>query len=257
MSKNHHILAAAATVVCIITICTSNLQGSVVVNIATNDGTGADTQLRGGADVNTNFGALGTASITTNDGNNNFKRSAYLRFDLSSVTPSEISDATLNLVNGFTSPAGDHTLHFYGLNDDENADGWAEGTVAAANAPGILTAATLAPDLTELTDLGTLVVDLDVIDGNDLFSFSSAALTTFLTTDTDGLVTILISRDSATGGGNASVRMKENSFETAPSLALTVPNLQANGTAPEPSSMTLIMLAMLGAGLWRRQRRRP
>ena len=124
----------------------------------------------------------------------------YMRFDLSSFTPT-ITSASLDLIaQGEAMEANDVlTVNVYGLNDGTAGETtWTEGGITWNNAPGNVT--TSDAGFVNSTLLGTF----DVTDNGSIvgttYSFSSAALITFLNADTNNKVTIMLS--SAEGSGD-------------------------------------------------------
>lgn len=153
----------------------------------------ADSTIRGGSNAGSHFGSLTNVALKIDDTNDDNKRTGYLKFDLSSVA-STITDATITMTSAFSRTQGVHTFQFWGLTDSANLDGWGEMTIEPSNAPAITIASAVAMNTSLLTDPGSQAYDFDtVIPVGDTFTFSSAALASFLNArSNDDLVTTII-----------------------------------------------------------------
>jgi hypothetical protein len=157
--------------------------------------TDRDAILRGGASAGTNFGtttaweAMGPTQLDN-------ARKLGMSFPLSSIGTKPVVAASLNII-GFTAntDTADKTIRVYGLKQSQNQDGWSQSSVTWNNFPGNSNTATAA-DTTKMTLLGTMTVEHQQDDGNNLLSFRGQALVDFLNQDTDDRVTFLLTADS-------------------------------------------------------------
>lgn len=228
------------------------------VMISTGDGNGADARLQSGASADTNFGATTTLDIK-NTTDPAFQRKGIFRFDISGLTPQQISEAVLELtVDGFlgNSSSDEWIFDIYGLNDGHPGEGWDENAVTWNNAPGNDTASgngVLAGDVFGGDALGSFSVLGQGVTGTKVGINSNdfADLLAFLQSDTDGQVSFLLTRRQSEQQGDSNVVHRfythENSAETGPKLMLTL-----YSPVPEPASASLMLLS--GLALLRRRR---
>lgn len=226
-------------------ISTDISQGSSkAVAITTNTGTNG---VSGQVDVDDGGSFGGTQFHAKNAGaNSGFTRKGYMRFDVSSLT-TDVEFASLDLQIASIQNQ-DKIISVFGLTD-ESLDNWDPNTTDYANAPGNDVSSGAAADLSEATFLGTLFSPSATVAG-DILSFSSAALTEFLNADTNGLVTIFITRS----GGNLS-RNFLPAGDTHPTFAPPTLSLIV-ASVPEPATATLALLG-LGGLVMRRRRNMP
>jgi hypothetical protein len=180
-----------------------------------------------------------------------------LRFDASSVTP--VSGVTLNLVWYRDDSSTGKTLSLYGLNEsDPDEATWSETTVTYNNAPGLIpdgmfpvdeVAASHSAD--DIQDLDTANLTLLVADQpygpqvtDEVYSFSGTALDDFINNDSDGLVSFLILRNATTSSNQARFQVKEVG---------TGAYLDTGGVVPEPASLVLCVLGLVGFAAIRRR----
>jgi lysophospholipase L1-like esterase len=196
--------------------------------ITTGQGRGADLNIRGG-DVHhgNNFGDHNVIRVrnTADLGN---ARKTYLRFDLATL-PSPAQKATGAALALQIAPAEGHsppdkiwTFNVSGLKDGIPGENWSERTVSWDNAPANDTVSPL--DLTDdAAPLGTFTITGTGIAGKSV-SFSSPQLLKFLQGDTNGKVTLIITRQEAGEGPDNDVMhifaSKENANYAPPSLAV-------------------------------------
>ena len=204
----------------------------------------------------TNYG--NAASLVIKGNNASTTRKVYMQFDISSIAdPSSLIDAQLDLVGAQNSKGNNGTYPYtyvvevYGLNDGVN-ETWVEGNGGTDNTPAGEITWSNAPannnDNTfsgSATSLGSFtlyaVVDGDLV--GDPFGLDSAALLTFINSDTDGLVTLMLRRTDGDGNCNLAFASKEHATLAGPQLTLTI---------PEPAT---IALAAMGLAALRRRRR--
>jgi len=227
----------------------TNLPGALVsVSRTTAFGDGADTYGFGGQPT-TNFGLSGLVTTRNQAGNasNNYKD--YFRFDLFSVVAPTITGAELTFTP-LTSRASSHTFQIFGLVDALPADlpgGWSETGLNYNNAPGNSSSTTNLGYITSAPgdENGNYVsllgsVTLPSVTSGTSFSFSSAALDTFLQSDTTSRVTFALRRTDS--NGIVHLASKE---EGTPGFAPTL-SFQAE-VIPEPSEAIVLLTALLVA----------
>ena len=201
------------------------------------------------ADSNRNGNDQVNARTDTDGANND---AVLLRFDASSVAP--VSGASLNLVWYRSDSSTGKTLSLYGLNEsDPDEATWSESTVTYNNAPGLIpdgddpsVETGLGHSWDDVRDLDTANLTLLVDDQpygpqvlNDVYSFSGAALDSFINADSDGKVSFLILRGSpSTSSNQARFQVKE----TGTGAYLDIPG----GVVPEPATAMLSVLGLIG-----------
>jgi hypothetical protein len=130
-----------------------------------------------------------------------FERNAYLGFDLAAIEPSQITKAELNLSFaptglGFASLVPDATFQVFGLIDGKHDD-WSERDLTWENAPAH-DAMHERMDNSQVVRLGTFVIPQG--DQVSTASVSGAALSDFLSSDTNKLVTLIVVRETVGQG---------------------------------------------------------
>jgi len=238
--------------------------------ITTSAGDGADSFVEFGTDINDTFGSDGFIRVRLHpangtDDNARFTRRSVIRFDLSSITETPVTSGDVNLeltFDGGFDPIGNPpefpnatfpvTFDLYGITNGVAADaspvstGWVESTVAGSNAPGGSNSTSLNGDATGL--LASVTIN-STASANDSIAFTSAALTNFILSDTNDLVTFIIMTDDPTtgngpsGGAIAQFWSKEGTG-TAPTLTII----------PEPGVYAVLVGAIVGLLAWRRRR---
>lgn len=196
--------------------------------ITTGQGRGADLNIRGG-DVHhgNNFGDHNVIRVrnTADLGN---ARKTYLRFDLATL-PSPAQKATSAAIALQIAPAEGHsppnkiwTFNVFGLKDGIPDENWSENEVSWDNAPANDTASSL--KLTEdAAPLGTFTLTGTGVAGKFVY-FSSPQFLKFLQGDTNGKVTLIITRQEAGEEPDNDVlhifASKENANNAPPALAV-------------------------------------
>ncbi len=216
--------------------------------VTTDDGLGADAfvlEFHSGS----NYGAAPTVDIK-NAAEPSFSRKAYLRFDIA-AHPDPISGTTLRLVvgdgggNGGPPVTGAQVFRVWGLGDvsagvaGDDAPtglGWAEGDgleeapssigITWANAPA--NSASNDELTTDATELGQFTIEGTGTPG-DLITFSSDAMDDWLNADTNGLVTIVVSRQTFDPDWEGWV----HEFASREHPTLAPPTLDLGGGCPE------------------------
>jgi hypothetical protein len=193
--------------------------------ITTGVGNGADTFVTydAGCDVycDENYGWWETIAIKHDSGTGLLQRKAYLRFDIDSVAdPIEGVRLELVYVSHQYCSASPSTYNVYGLNDGHVGESWGESTITWNNAPandnsgdGVL------PGQASL--LGTFSVNFSTMSPSGVVLFSSSAFLDFVQSDTNGLITLIVTRQQR-NLCNEHFASKENATFAAPTLDITI-----------------------------------
>ena len=225
----------------------------------------ADSFVRlGGGQNDDNFGNFEQLYVK-DSGTGSTTRKGYLRFDLSDVKGS-IMDAqlqlevTLNNNGGSDTTPNLYTVNVFALNDGVNDD-WIEGAgetgvtgptppnpIIWENAPANNTNnnGLIGSDVTLLGQFLVPAINPDLDPDPVILSFANFqsdtpdAFIDFLNSSPDGLVTLILTRDG--GSNNLGFASKEHATALAPTLVLNV-------AVPEPSTLALAVVALLGLGL--------
>ena len=282
MSRNRNpitALTATCALLLVNALALPGMAGAAIVTTA--DGDGADTMIAkrsndGGTTIyetDTNYGATGRIGVRTYDHGAPRFEAVFLRFDVSGyISGSFTGDSTLGLTKWRDSESGLDFL-IYGLND--GLDNWTEGDKDGAfgtgtdltfsNAPGIDQSASFPPNpATNMIDTSetSLIDSWNGFTGNkgDELTFASSDLTTFLSNDSDGLVTLLLLRDYTT----STAAFDDFASSEATSLDSGSPTGNAGDFAPSltfdaiviPEPGSILLLALGSLALFRRPRRR-
>ena len=126
-----------------------------------------------------------------------FNRKAYISFDLEQIRSQEVKSATLTLQFlptgiGYASNVSDCIFSVYGIKD-ESLDNWNSESINWVNAPGNLPGGGEV-DLEKVMLLGNFTIDSGI--QKTSMSIQTEELTKFLSNDTNGLITLVIVRDS-------------------------------------------------------------
>lgn len=156
-------------------------------------------------------------------------RKGYVAFDLSKFDRSHIEDAEFSLNVepsdlGFATLVPDSVFHVYGLTD-ESGDNWEENVITWQDAPAMNPdpSAPHLPDAGKVVPLGSFVIPqgtsraTSVVGGKDLVDF--------LKSDTNGIATIIICRETDETAKNGFVHAfatRENRGNTPPLLRVKV-----------------------------------
>lgn len=171
-------------------VCTLGLVARAEIIRDTSFGLGADTFIGNDSNKgpNNNYGGGATIDIRNYPGVR--AHIGYVKFDISGVSGS-MSGSQLQIY--ITSGGSARTWDIYGLIDNDVDDAWGEMTITYNNAPGMLaaTAGNFTIDAAKMTLLGTLAVPstINVTVTSDPVTLD---LTSFLESDTNGLVTFVL-----------------------------------------------------------------
>jgi len=219
-----------------------------VSSITTADGNGADAWVQGETTGGTtNHGA--DDFLTSQDYDVTNSTMSFLRFDTSGITQ-PLDWAELNLVAKWGG-----LFRVYGLKDSEDADDWGEMTITYQNAPGLtfVGRGSSDVDLTKADLLGTITN----APAGTTVSFTGADLASFIESDTDGLVTFILTDNYPDARHGAAVQWwaKENATYDPPTLVVyEVPDLSTY-LIPEPCTCLIWSLGLLGLAAYARRRR--
>ncbi|WP_299249357.1 glycosyl hydrolase family 28-related protein [uncultured Aquimarina sp.] len=221
-------------------------------DITTAEGNGADVAVYNGGSTNTNNYGV-TTNLFIRNSNGVFNRKTYLRFDISSLQKNvkavqlafEISTTNTPLIDNWTyNVFGLVELNTYG--DGKLTENWLEGTKDAevssggeinwSNAPGNSNSGGGIYDAE--TNTGGGVNNLQTVFLGNLISkkgkreilrLNSEQLTEFIKRDTNGIITLIITRVNASGN-TISFSSKENGTFSPPTL-----NIAVESVMEEPS----------------------
>lgn len=233
--------------------------------LTTADGNGADSfvQFYSALSDRANYNMGARTSMETKNGvtgTSELYRKAYVRFDVSDVDLSELTDAAFEMSVAVVGSAT-QTFNLYGLNDGNAGENWIEGTntsfalatggsITWNNAPG--NAAGNAVDPTSTVLLGNFT-------GGAIKSkvgISGDTLLDFLQSDSDGSVTFVITRDTQAGYADLAhcFYSKENlAGEGGVSDPIYAPTLRLETAVPEPSTVVLLLGMVAGLMLLHRK----
>lgn len=256
-------------------VCAFGMSGAAAhaESITTAAGNGADAYVISGS-PDSNFGTSGDLQVKNDGSNDAFNRKTYLRFDLTQFTSftHAAGGSSLTLTyDGNPAPSSvtwnytDTTFSYelFGLNNGTAGDasgGWTESGITGItwnNAPGNTTTDGTTFSSSVATDLGSATIAIEPSAGTTL-TFSSAALTNFLNADTNGLVTLMVVRNTPPqngANGYLDFASKENTGRfAAPTLSVSA--------APLPGAIpgfAVLASGLAAAGWWngRRRSRRP
>lgn len=192
--------------------------------ISTNYGRGRDAFIQSTKDPK-NFGTEPFMRVKNTTRQMDLIRKGYAAFDLSKFDRSKIDEAEISLSVepsdlGFATLVPDSLFHVYGLTD-EAADSWEEQRITWQNAPAMNaeSAKMHLPDPAKTVLLGSFVIPQGTSRGN--FNVKGKALIDFLKSDTNGIATVIICRETDETEKNGFVHAfatRENRGNTPPLL---------------------------------------
>jgi len=223
----------------------STKANAIPVSITSGDGTwGADAPvLSVSGNVNNNYGTDTNLWIQYVAGSGVWM--SYVRFDLSGLTGT-VNSATLQLVR--TLNLNTNPVTVWGLNGLNSGEAWDETTITWNNAPGLSShpvgGTTLDLDAAQTTLLGSMSTSGSAGTTN---TFSSPNLLSFLNADSDGRVTLILG-NHINSGSNTPFALDEHETFAPPTLLLDVTELPPTETVPEPCSLLLAGVGLVGLG---------
>ncbi|MCC5833993.1 MAG: DNRLRE domain-containing protein [Opitutales bacterium] len=214
-------------------------------------GAGADTYLSNDTNSGPSVVHGGAASMNMRAIDNSRARLILLRFDLSELEASTLTDATLTL--NLTTSTRTRDWNVFG-SSDATLNAWDELSTNYNNAPGInsATLGNYSIDTAVWASLGTFNIQASI--GQQTSNTTSLNLDSLLTGNTSGFASLLLAFPSGTSSDpDWWVTSKEGDAMLAPTLNL--PNAQA---IPEPSTYAVIFggLAFMGVVYLRRRNRK-
>jgi ferric-dicitrate binding protein FerR (iron transport regulator) len=147
-----------------------------------------------------------TLLLVKNSPTKNYRRRAYLRFDLTPLHDRRVADAALTLNFeatgfGYASLTGECTFAVYGVTDSAQDD-WSAETLTWENAPAFSPDAG-AVDPAKATRLGSFTTPRGVVTGS--YSVEGQALAEFLNSAVNRRATLIVVRETSEPGNNAAV----------------------------------------------------
>jgi ferric-dicitrate binding protein FerR (iron transport regulator) len=214
---------------------TNRWQPNVIVSdsqgwqtISTNYGRGRDAFVQS-SKLPKNFGKEPFMRVKNTTLQADLIRKGYTAFDLGNFALPSIEDAELTLSIepsdlGFATLVPDSSFRVYGLTD-ESGDHWEELGINWENAPAMETSESKRhlPDETKAVFLGSFEIPQGTSRGSR--SIGGQALVDFLKSDTNGIVTFIICRDTDETARNGFVHAfstRENRSNTPPLLRIKV-----------------------------------
>ena len=180
--------------------------------ISTAFGRGADAQVNENRDDNgvvssTGFGTSANLNVRYTSTTGTRNEYSLLRFDLASVKPGSVADATLQLT-AFRNMTSGEQVKVYGLIQDAAKWNWDEQSIEFATAPALTydaNPATRGLDANQLYTLGQISLSGEA-EGSTI-SFNNANLAVFLNLAAyyealpqDGLITLILERSNTSSG---------------------------------------------------------
>lgn len=149
-------------------------------------------------------------------------RKGFLRFDSSDIdfTPDYAEVVLYVSLLDSTIGSNDQTFHLYGVTD-ESLDNWSTGSANWSNAPANDTTSPYEADLTKSDHIQSISLNYNGDKPADVGShlrFSGDNLSTFLDSDTNGLVTFIIGRNGGSSTEDLLFAGDTNSTYNPPSL---------------------------------------
>ncbi len=198
------------------------------VCLSTAVGEGADGFVQPSHNERLTFMAPSDTLLLKRDSLPVWSRRIYLRFDVSLVEASAMQNAELQLhavdtAMGYLSRVSDTTVSVYGLTN-ESEDNWLEETLSWKNSPAGV-GKQLDVDEARTLLLGEFVISPSNATG--LFSINDPRLVEFLRSDTNGLLTLILTcgpESTATQSYVYGFASKSHPTKPAPSLRLTLSN---------------------------------
>ncbi len=199
-----------------------------MVQISTAVGRGADAFVQPEHNRPIDFAAPAGTLLLKRDPDHVWNRRIYLRFDLSLTDASKVEAAELQLYGvdtamGYLSQLRETTVSVFGLTN-EAEDYWSDETIRWQGSPASFNDhVDVDPSKTVL--LGQFEISPSRTTG--LFSISDSRLTDFLRSDTNGVMTLILTCDpvsKAKPGYVYGFASRRHPTEPAPSLRLTLPN---------------------------------
>lgn len=219
----------------------------------------ADVEVREQTNIGTTGASGSLNSRWLNTGANN-EVMAY-RFDLTGYNRALLSGATLNLTNHRNNST--RTIRAFGVADgatgvvttpgwDDNT--WDEATVIYSTMPGLAWDSNAATQDETGTNLGTFALTTAASLKGTVNTFSDPAITTFLQSHADDIVTILVRSDNSSSGQARMASREAVALDGGSPTGAAgdfAAYLQFN-VIPEPSSLALLVFAGCGSVLRRR-----
>jgi len=259
---------AFSALVCVTSLGLASHLHAQTTTITTATGDGADTWVGRTTGGDDNFGTATSVQIRAPGASD--ERLTYLRFDLGSVVPANITAPSLTLVAASNITA---TFTLYGLVNATTADalstsgGWSETGLIFNTAPartgtsGITMATTSSAQAGDPTsyavqigtfDLSSITAGTSITLGTGLTNATqsvglTSGLLSFLQADTNRDVTFVLTTGTTVGGTFQIYSKEFSSAVNAPALSFS--------TVPEPSTYALVTSGlMMGVALLRRRR---
>lgn len=188
-----------------------------------------------GADSATSINARAAYTGTAVPNIGNVSEVSAIRFDLTGYNVANLQSLAINLINQRVSQGAGRVLHFYavkdgtvGLDNNGKTPGWNDNTwvetdaanLAFSTMPGLIYTGTCTNQADQGIDPATTVdlgsATLNPTAKESIFSFSSPALTAFIKTNADALMTFLFINENDSTGQIRFGSKESTSLESGP-----------------------------------------
>lgn len=185
--------------------------------------TDADTYVEGNTSGNKGTNTTIVVKRSSAGASSSYTRTGWVHFDITGKSMAGRTTTLSLTVDGCDQSSG--TISVWGVIDGQSGDelgtDWGETTITGSNEP-------LSPDFSEganTTLLGTITWSGGAPASGSVLQLTSTAVTDFLKADTNGEVTIILTRN--TNDGNMSFRSREHASGGGPSLG-QIPYVEAD-----------------------------
>ena len=233
----HLLVPSLATVAFAVTVAPASLAVPITYDVT------EDTFVRSvSAERGNNFGSSDNIQIKNDAGTGaNNSRLGVISFD-TAVLNGNVNDASLDLFLVSESDSAGTSYGIYGINDGTADEDFDESTLTFNSAGFADASDNSALDLTNLTDLGSILTSAS--DEGGFVTLGGAGLLAFLNADTNGIASFVIQRNQSNFDVD-NFRSKEATPGDATDASRLNVDLIEGPVVPEPASLALLGLGTL------------